>query len=98
MALTTLQHWHLQISSYPSNHTTLKGIIVVCIGLSNCVMAQVGERERIAAAEEALARRRAVVSKLEAQANARAQQQRAFARVSPTPALVAITCCAPESY
>lgn len=42
-----------------------------------------GERERIAAAEEALAQRRRVVTKLEAQANCQAQQQRAFARVSP---------------
>lgn len=50
-------------------------------------MVQVGERERVAAAEEALARRRRVVTKLEAQANCQAQQQRAFARVSPACAL-----------
>ncbi len=43
---------------------------------------QIGERERIQAAEDALARRRKVVAKLEAQANCQAQQQRAFARVS----------------
>ena len=43
---------------------------------------QVGERERIQAAEDALARRRRVVAKLEAQASCQAQQQRAFARVS----------------
>ena len=48
---------------------------------------QVGERERIQAAEEALARRRRVVAKLEAQANCQAQQQRAFARVSQPPLL-----------
>ena len=45
---------------------------------------QIGERERIQAAEDALARRRKVVAKLEAQANCQAQQQRAFARVSLT--------------
>ena len=52
---------------------------------SSCVVWQVGERERIEAAEEALARRRRVVAKLEAQANCQAQQQRAFSRVSPHP-------------
>lgn len=55
---------------------------------------QVGERERIQAAEEALARRRRVVAKLEAQANCQAQQQRAFARVSnptPPPALLTVS-------
>jgi hypothetical protein len=46
---------------------------------------QIGERERIQAAEDALARRRKVVAKLEAQANCQAQQQRAFARVSLHP-------------
>ncbi|KAL3152259.1 hypothetical protein ABBQ32_001336 [Trebouxia sp. C0010 RCD-2024] len=46
----------------------------------SAVQLQVGERERIAEAEEALARRRRVVVKLEAQANSQAQQQRAFAR------------------
>ena len=52
-----------------------------------------GERERIAAAEDALARRRRVVAKLEAQANSQAQQQRAFARVSPPAfALHVFTC------
>ena len=52
-------------------------------------MLQIGERERIQAAEDALARRRKVVAKLEAQANCQAQQQRAFARVSlhPLPSL-----------
>ena len=48
-------------------------------------MLQIGERERIQAAEDALARRRKVVAKLEAQANCQAQQQRAFARVSLHP-------------
>jgi len=50
---------------------------------------QIGERERVQAAEDALARRRKVVAKLEAQANCQAQQQRAFARVSlrPLPSL-----------
>ncbi len=50
---------------------------------------QIGEREHIQAAEHALARRRKLVAKLEAQANCQAQQQRAFARVSlhPLPSL-----------
>ncbi|KAL0019139.1 hypothetical protein WJX79_008487 [Trebouxia sp. C0005] len=46
----------------------------------SAVKLQIGERERIQAAEDALARRRKVVAKLEAQANCQAQQQRAFAR------------------
>ena len=55
-----------------------------------------GERERIQAAEEALARRRRVVAKLEAQANCQAQQQRAFARVGAcTPALPSLLPCDP---
>ena len=58
------------------------------------MVVKVGERERIAAAEDALARRRRVVAKLEAQANSQAQQQRAFARVSfPAFALHVYTCC-----
>lgn len=61
-------------------------------------MLQIGERERIQAAEDALARRRKVVAKLEAQANCQAQQQRAFARVSLHPQPSLYTCILAESH
>lgn len=54
---------------------------------------QAGERERIQAAEQALARRRRVVAKLETQAACQAQQQRAFARVGVL-LLSHCSCCA----
>ena len=59
---------------------------------------QIGERERIQAAEDALARRRKVVAKLEAQANCQAQQQRAFARVSLHALPSLHNCILAESY
>ena len=61
-------------------------------------MLQIGERERIQAAEDALARRRKVVAKLEAQANCQAQQQRAFARVSLRPRPSWYICIHAQSY
>ncbi len=63
------------------------------VALDLVLWAQVGERERIQVAEEALACRRAVVAKLEAQANCQAQQQRAFARVCSHLAVLPLSSC-----